>query len=263
MPSNTASFVDCANGTGGEQLPTYAHPPLIESWLGADFVAEPDRFEIDVAALRERLGPEWFGSWQSVQSESPNGDRQLGNVMNDRAIRITTRGFAFGWLGHQGERYPRYEAIRDGFVAVIDAVRSIGTVPNRNLVPQKWSVRYHNRIPRGTVWNFESDWNFFRLWNPILLQSVDESQKGMRSRWEFPLKDRSGTLTVKFRHEPNSELCSSDHLWVNIQVKGPSDQTDTGLFDGLDYGRSVVIRTFNELFTSDAKEFWGITQKSR
>ncbi len=247
-----------------EASPTeYVHPPLVESWLAVDFVEGRERFEMDAVALRERLGPEWFGSWQVVHDDFRADDQQLDNVIGDRAVRLTSRGFAFGWLGHGGEHYPRYEAIRDGFVATLDAVRDVARRGNRTLVPRRWSVRYINRIPRGTVWQTPGDWSFFRLWQPVPLKVLGIECEGYKGRWELPLEAERGTLTVKFRHGASDATDGLDDVWLTLQTKGPSDDADTALFDGLDYGREVIVRAFNELMSPDAKTYWGVTRRSR
>ena len=246
--------------------PEYAHPPLVESWLGVEFVEGRERFEVDATQLCERLGPEWFGSWRSVGDDSKSDDRQLVNVMGDRAVRLTTRGFAFGWLGNHGERYPRYETIRDGFVAALDAVRDVAHHAQSEILPRRWSVRYANRIPQGTVWMTPGDWSFFRLWQPVPLQSLGIGCEGYKARWEVPLDAERGTLSVKFRHEtdvrevPGSGL---DQAWITLQAKGPTDGCDAELFNGLDYGREVIVRSFNELITVDAKSYWGVSRRGR
>ena len=257
--------------------PEYAHPPLVESWLGVEFVEGRERFEVDATQLRERLGPEWFGSWQTIGDDSKSDDRQLSNVMGDRAVRLTARGFAFGWLGPQGERYPRYETIRDGFVATLDAVRDVAHHAQREIVPRRWSVRYANRIPQGTVWMTPGDWSFFRLWQPVPLKSLGIDCEGYKARWELPLDAERGTLTVKFRHEVEDHSADSrkqqdgrrgqgsglDQVWITLQTKGPTDGCDTELFEGLDYGREVIVRSFNELVTVDAKTYWGVSRRGK
>ena len=243
--------------------PEFAHPPLVECWLAVDFVEGKERFEVDATALRERLGPEWFGSWQVIEDDSKSDDRQLDNVMRDRAVRLTARGFAFGWLGHGGEHYPRYETIRDGFVATLDAARDVARNDNRELAPRRWSVRYVNRIPQGTVWMTPGDWSFFRLWQPVPLKILGIECDGYKGRWELPLEAERGTLTVKFRHGAVGMTDGLDDVWITLQTRGPIDGADTGLFDGLDYGREVIVRAFNELVSPEAKTYWGATRRSR
>lgn len=243
--------------------PTYEHPPLVESWLAVDFVEGKERFQTDLTALRERLGPEWFGSWQLVEEDSKSDDRQLDNVMRDRAVRLTTRGFAFGWLGHLGERYPRYETIRDGFVATLDAMRDVAGREGNPLTARRWSVRYVNRIPQGTVWMSPGDWSFFRLWQPVPLNSVRIESGGYKGRWELPLERERDALTVKFRHTSGTPTGEIDDVWLTLQAKGPTEGTDSSLFDGLDYGREVIVRSFSELVSIEAKSFWDATRRPR
>lgn len=248
--------------------PEYAHPPLVESWLAVEFVEGRDRFEVDAAHLRERLGPEWSGSWQTLGDDAKSEDQQIDNVMGDRAVRLTTRGFAFGWLGHQGEHYPRYETIRDGFVAALDAVRDVAHHAHKEIVPRRWSVRYVNRIPQGTVWMAPGDWSFFRLWQPVPLKSLGIGCEGYKARWEVPLDAERGSLTVKFRHDLEAGQASGHadglgQVWMTLQAKGPTDGDDAGLFEGLDYGREVIVRAFNELVTVDAKTYWGVARRTR
>lgn len=233
---------------GQEAPPTvYAHPPLVESWLGVEFADPIQATEADLLKLREKLGPEWPGKWNSV-----SGNRQLTNVMSDRAIRLTSHGFAFGWQGYSGERYPRYESIRDGFVTVLGAVQSmIGKVR----APQQWSVRYVNRVPQGTVWSTEADWGFFCLWQPTALQKLGVDATGFQAQWEFPLEAERGTLKIEFQHVPTDD---SENVWINLTASGPVEDEETGLFDGLDYGREVIVRGFNELVSPEAKTFWGV-----
>ncbi len=246
------------------QTPEYAHPPLVESWLAVDFVDGRERFSVDSAALRAQLGPEWSSSWKLVDEESLSEDRQLLNLMGDRAVRLTTRGFAFGWLGHQGEHYPRYETIRDGFVSALDAVCGVARERNHELIPQRWAVRYTNRIPRGTVWQTPEDWRFFRFWQPMPLAGLGIEATGYKGRWELPLANDLGTLTVKFRHAAGQSPDDLDAVWLTLQAKGRiNDDNDSGLFDGLDHGRELIVRAFNELVSSDAKAFWGVAPNSR
>ena len=246
----------------------YAHPPLIEAWLGVDFDVSTDFHEITASAWHDRLGPEWPVVWPSAgptdrPSLSATGsERQMRDVMGDRGIRFRREGFSFGWLGHNGSRYPRYEAIRDGFVATLDAVRDV--MPKLGS-PTRWTVSYVNKIPQGTVWSSPDDWSFFRLWQPIPLKKLNIEPAGFSGTWQFPLDDERGTLSIEFRHEPGGTPTNEDEsLWIRITASGPTDSHESSLFDGLDFGREMIVRSFGELVTPHAKQFWGasLTRKS-
>jgi uncharacterized protein (TIGR04255 family) len=249
---------------GPDPVPAvYAHPPLVESWLGVDFAEPVELVSSDADALRAALGPEWLGTWQNFfDGPVPHG-RQLTNVMGDRALRLTPRGFSFGWLGYGGERYPRYESVRDGFVAVLDAVRTLAGRGGRTPVPQRWSVRYVNRIPRGTVWSSPGDWTFFALWQPGPLQGLGIDPAGFQARWDLPLDAERGNLAIEFRHASAETTDETDNVWLTLTTSGPVDNAETGLFDGLDYGREVIIRSFNELVSAEAKTYWGVRPRGR
>ena len=236
----------------------YAHPPLVESWLGIDFAADVALSAADAESLRGALGPEWPGTWTEFSSDKVVQRRQLTNVMGDRALRLTSRGFSFGWLGYGGERYPRYESVRDGFVAVLVGLRTLAGRDGKTPVPQRWSVRYVNRIPRGTVWSTPGDWTFFALWQAGPLKGLGIDPAGFQARWDLPLEAERGNLTIEFRHDCTEMTDETDSVWMTLTTSGPVDNADTSLFDGLDYGREVIVRSFNELVSTEAKSFWGV-----
>ena len=254
-----------------EQPPDFAHPPLIEVWLGLELALPSDFTLIEAAQWRNRLGPEWLGAWESIgaaERHSPGTtlvERQLRNVMGDRAIRFRAEGFSFGWLGYDGCLYPRYEAIRDGFVATLDAVRDVAPTLGQ---PFRWTVSYVNRIPQGTVWNTDADWTFFKLWQPGPLQKLKLATKGFAGRWQYPLDAGRSELTIELSHETAASVLrdtvlrdpvqrDTESLWLRITTVGAIESDETSLFDGMDYGRETIVRAFSELVTTDARQFWG------
>lgn len=247
---------------GSSELPhEFAHPPLIEAWIGVEFSAGVDFQTIEAAEWRRRFGPEWSAAWQSIRANEHHApgiariERQLCTVMNDRAVRFGDHGFSFGWMGHTGGIYPRYEAIRDGFVATLDAVKDL--VP-RIGSPIRTTVSYLNRIPQGTVWTTLDDCSFCRLWQPNPFSKLKIGKEGFAGLWRFPQESNGGTLTIELIDERDQNGLS---LWLWLTASGPADAEESSLFDGLDNGREIVVRAFNELVTSDAKEYWGVAPR--
>lgn len=243
----------------------YAHPPLVECWLETNLSEGSVLTPADFAALIARLGPEWP---QRRAYPSATGELRLTNTMGDRVLRLSSDGFGFGWLGHGGERYPRYEAVRDGFVAVLDLLRDIVGQRAGEFTPAHWAVRYVNRIPCGTVWSTAGDWSFFRLWQPHVLNSLGVEPTGFQGRWDLPLEGERGHLTIQFRHDLTasqdaSSLDGTNIVWIELTASSTADDSETSLFDGLDYGREVIVRSFNELVSAEAKEYWGVAQPVR
>lgn len=252
--------------------PLYDHPPLVECWLQATAISclPPGTSGCDLkwdvppavptqdeaSALQKRLGPEWPGQWTRSQSDAGMPCLQLTNSMADRALRLIPGGFAFGWLGHGGERYPRYETVRDGFVLVLDAIRTVAKSAGRDWSPRSWTVEYVNRIPQGTVWTNVGDWSFFKLWRQTSLTGIHYAD--FRGRWELPLEATSGRLSVEFRHAGGATADEPDSIWIKLTATGPILDAETSLFDGLDSGREIIVRNFNELVSDDAKNYWGV-----
>ena len=247
--------------SGPDEVPVvYDHPPLVEAWLVVNFQEGGESLAKNATALRERLGPEWSERWREAPHLASPAGLQLTNVMGDRALRLNQHGFAFGWLGHGGERYPRYESVRDGFVAVLDAVRSLDA--DTVQVPRHWEVRYVNRIPQGTVWSTPDDWSFFSLWNVQSMKSLGIDPVGAQAQWQLPLDCERGTLIVEFRHQQDS-VETGDCVWINLHVSGAVEEGESGLFDGFDFGREVIVRSFNELVSPVAKSYWGVASRPR
>lgn len=249
---------------GASELPLeFAHPPLIEAWLGVEFGSAVDLHTIESAEWRRRLGPEWSAVWQTIGPDEHHApgtvavERQLCTVMKDRAIRLGNRHFSFGWLGHEGCIYPRYEAIRDGFVATLDAIREL--LPDVG-PPVRSTVSYLNRIPQGTVWNTSDDWSFFRLWQPNPLARLKIGQEGFVGFWRYCLEQERSAMTVELTHEQEDD---GQSLWLRLTATGPTHADDSSLFDRLDQNRETIVRSFSELVTSDAKEYWGVSSRKK
>ena len=70
----------------------------------------------------------------------------------------------------------------------------------------------------------------------------------MRQKGRIPQKER---LPLR----PVDEI---ENVWINLTARGPVEDAETGVFDGLDYGREVIVRSFNDLVSPDAKKYWGV-----
>lgn len=223
-----------------------------------DFVPGIEWADSETDALQSELGPEWPDTWQEFPDADHQSIRQLTNVMGDRALRLEPDGFCFGWLGYGGERYPRYESVRDGFVAILDRIRAVADRRGTTAEPKRWSVRYLNRIPRGTVWATPGDWAFFTLWQPNLLSGLRIDPIGFRAHWDLRLENERGNLAIEFQHIPADQLDEAENVWMTLIASGPIGDSDASLFDGLDHGREVIVRSFSELVSDDAKTYWGV-----
>lgn len=229
-------------------LPDYEHPPVVEVVLCVHWESPlADAGEI-ARNLQLALGAEW-----TVAPEAEHGVWTLNNLLQDGRIRLGRQALSVSWLGYEGGRYPHYESLRDSFVAAWVALQGCRS----ELKAAAWSVGYINRIPQGTVWQTPADWTFCRLLPPphVPLSATGVGQLSLR--WTWPLRDDRGELTADASLGPAVEgqpVC----LWLSLRSAGPATDCETGLLDGLDFGRQTIVRTFRELMTPEANAYWGL-----
>lgn len=233
----------------------YEHPPLVEAWLSVEFAAP---LPVDAAArLRGLLGPEWPGQTGStMESKRGAGDEprvQFTNAIGDRGVRVERSRLSFGWLGYQGERYARYEAVRDGLVALLACARSLN--PDLDLVATRWGVEYRNRIPRGTVWSTVGEWDFVTLWSVAAWKNLGADPAGLRVQWQSPLERPGNSFTVEMSHHAGTGNEDGECVWLTLSAEGPVSRPES-LLDGMDHGRAVIVRRFNALVSPAAKAYW-------
>jgi hypothetical protein len=241
-------------------LPEYAHPPIVAATLGVFFRHPRAIFETGLKEYQERLGPEWLGEWEEVAADAavPSADfglttsgRQLKNVLSDRAVRVDALHFAFTWLGTADARYPRYENLRDGFVAAWDLWAEQNHLSTADLC--KWGVRYLNQIPQGTVWQTPADWSFFRL-RPV----ADGLAERMTSaRWVLQTRELPEGLAVDWTAASGPGSLEPPCLWIGLTACGEAGD----LLDGMDLGRAMIVQTFSELMSPAANAYWGLRRR--
>ena len=72
-------------GFGSSEQPTdFAHPPLIEVWLGLELASPSDFTMIEAAQWRNRLGPEWLGTWHLIGAAERHSP---GTTLVERQLR--------------------------------------------------------------------------------------------------------------------------------------------------------------------------------
>lgn len=230
-------------------LPTYAHPPIVLSRLTA---AWSTPLEFDTAlqrALMTELSPTW-----RLPTGSTGTSWQLSNVLRDQQGQLTPTELDFRWNG-DGGAYPHYESVRDGFVVLWDALgRCCEQLDRSPPAPTAWTVRYRNRIPQGTVWNDLAAANFFRLLPSSRAVLPEFALDQLHANWEFRLTDPAVALTVTLSTEGRSTPAA---LLLELTCRGSITPGEATLFEGFDTGRRVIVRTFGQLMTPQAGEYWG------
>lgn len=246
-------------------LPEYAHPPIVAATLGVHF---DDVEAIPPALLSEyqkQLGPEWIGKWSeaSATATNPHIDTglvaqgfELKNVLNDRVLRVSPQHLAFTWLGTEDGRYPRYENLRDGFVAAWDLWGEL--LPAAKESNKRWAVSYLNRIPQGTVWQRATDWSFCNL---LAVSPRSIIERMMSARWQFQVPEVEEGLVAEWWLESLGTETSTSSIWLRLLAEGIVNHESSSPLDGMDAGRSAIVRTFSDLMSPAANAYWGLRRR--
>lgn len=252
--------------TGRPSLPEYAHPPLVAATLGVYLREAMDITPQSLAEYQGQLGPEWIGDWTERPLDSVDGVAdaglmsggwQLRNVLHDRVIHISQRHFAFTWLGTADTRYPRYENVRDGFVAAWDCFAEQQRTRVKDL--KQWAVCYLNRIPQGTVWQNPKEWSFFRLMpdSPRLLEQLTSAHWLLKT----PGVDEGLSIDWNFQSAPGSADDST--IWLRLTARGSVGVESSAVLDGMDAGRAAIVQTFSDLLSPAANAYWGLRRREK
>lgn len=217
----------------------YAHPPLVQVTLA--LMRKGDAVEPASASV---LGPDWRESTS----------RCFINALGDRRVCCDDHQFTFSWLGHDGSRYPRYETIRDGFLA---AWRQWGQYTFADELHPKATPRisYDNRIPRGTVWQTPEDWSFFKLL-PSTTSTLLGEAKNTHGATTFTLQDDPGKLAVRWTflsQEQPVPVMDISLEYIGLETDQPEE-----FWEAFDRGRDRIVRAFPLLMSDPANRYWGL-----
>ena len=267
--------------------PSYEQPPVVETVLGVQFDRLPSLKNAQVGAFWKSLdtsewptivdapplppqsevftkAAKWAKGIQLQLSQDSSSRLQIKSKDDDRMIQVQNGRLHFNWLGKGGDKYPRYEKVREGFVSTLE--RFIDFLAEENIgdfQPNQWEVTYVNHIPQGTVWKTPDDWGFFRPLGslPTIENLVDgESFSG---EWHFVIPGQRGRLHVHWQHALGSTSDEEDREYVRLTftARGPMQQSENDIaavLDGLDLGRETIVRSFEKLMSDDANQYWGL-----
>jgi hypothetical protein len=248
------------------RLPHYGHPPLVEVSLGLRWSmagALDDRLR---HALLDRLGPAWqlsppAESTHSALSQSWNqpGTR-FQSVLGEQRLDVNAEGFEYTWDGRQGELYPHYETVRDGFVVTLDAWCDCVTASGAAAPTySSWKATYLNRIPQGTVWNSFTDCAFLRLLAP--LPSGLPRLERLEGHWQFGLDRDDAVMSCDLKTTAGTTRDPRACLWLRLSCTGGIDGQDSSVLEGLDYGRHTIVGTFRQMMSPAANAFWELAKE--
>ncbi|MBI4716804.1 MAG: hypothetical protein HY763_03290 [Planctomycetes bacterium] len=278
-----------ATRTVNAQLPSFRHPPVVETVLGVQFARIDGFTNAHLGAFWKYLvnelegGPrdwlrtsdapplpdtfETFGAsdkWTAAlaasvaQSDAPRR-LQIRNATNDRMIQVQSTRLHYNWVGTAGDTYPRYTRIRPEFDRVLSSFgaylrgESLG-----ELRANQWEVTYVNHIPKGSVWDNPGDWSglFPTLPGPAASIST-ASFESFGGQWHYEICPKLGRLHVDIRHGRRNTVKQEELLVMTLTARGPVDES-VPLNRGLELGHETIVRSFAELTAPEAHAVWEI-----
>lgn len=265
------------------RLPEFGKPPVTEVVLGVQFDLLSGFTNGHLGAFWKSLAGDWpitddapalpqeferFGDEQQMVqlglirfslSQTPASRLRIWNRDKDRMIQIQNGRLHYNWLGEEGQEYVRYPTVKGELLDVLESLRTfVRREKLGELRPNQWEVTYVNHLPRGTVWNTPADWS--RVFSssvclPTKLSTA--SMEGVNAEWHYALDGDLGRLHVQLQHawrDAKERQKREEILIFKLTARGPTVETDAGA--GLDFGRSVIVSTFQEVASVDARKYW-------
>lgn len=269
-----------------EPLPDYERPPLVEAIVGVQFDRLPIFKNGHLGVFWKTLSQEKWpaiadapllpplferfaesAKWaeagaQFMLTQDPTSRLQIKNKGGDQMIQIQNGRLHFNWLGEAQKKYPRYDAVREGFVNALEGfIRFIEQEKLDSFRPNQWEVTYLNHIVKGTVWHAPSDWTFFRPLGNV--PSVHDMILGesFHGEWSFVIPPDRGRLHVQWQHGLRGGPEQKEVVILTLTARGPLDPhkpTVDSVLEGLDLGHETIVRSFKKLMSPEANQYWGL-----
>lgn len=256
------------------------NPPIVELVISAQFATERPvdttklvlfwneylRAEYPVASEAPAIEDtfEKFGDnvrWQQPSirlnlETTPQLRFQFTSSARDRMVQLQPTRLILNWVRKE-EAYPRFSTLREEFSRrftswqTFAAGQDIGEV-----VPNQWELCYVNFIPRGELWKTPDEWH--RV-SSLFVDSVSDFEplvlEDRTFQWRMRLPDARGRITLSVGQVKNSD--GQLGMQLVILARGPAS-TDAEVVDRLQTAHDEIIKLFDRLATTEAKEHWGM-----
>jgi len=267
-----------------QHLPKFRNPPVVETVLGVQFDPLPKFGNAHLGAFWKRLDGDWpdvsdmpslepeferFGEgkgWLAAGlklklSQSPESRLQIRNGNNDRMIQVQNGRLHYNWLGHEGKPYPSFEQVEPDFQKALAAFRQfLAQESLGELRPNQWEVTYVNHIPKGSVWNDPRDWvGLFPSLAALPPKASSVRLESFGGQWHYEIEPQRGRLHVNLVHGWRRKPVEQEILDLKLTARGPVKPADEGgpsLDEGLCIGHETIVRSFTELTSAEAHEYW-------
>ncbi len=269
-----------------ELLPSYRTPPLVEVVLGVQFEPLPGlgvarlgqywttlgsayphtRHVAPLTPVFERFGADAFGQGPpGIQIDLGSPLPRLWCIAADESqlVQVQADRFLFNWRRSRDEQlYPRYPILRDRFAeeyekfAAFVEREALGSVQ-----ANQCEVAYINHLVDGDGWSGFSDLQGkLKLLRSAASSSVLGRPEQVRAEFAFLFPDEHeprGRLRVRFEQGRRLED-GRNMMALDLSARGaPTSPGIVQVLDFLDMGRSMIVRSFDDLVEEGLQRAWG------
>jgi uncharacterized protein (TIGR04255 family) len=274
VPSSAINFMP-------DPLPKFDRPPVVETVLSAQFSRLPKFRTAHAGVFREsHLGKDWdtleeqpriddfferFGEerkWGPMAglrlTTSQEAQRtQIVGTDPTRMIQIQDSRFIYNWKSSSIGLYPSYAATKQEFDRLYTRFRDfVATYKLGDLEENQWEVSYVNQIKKGGLWNSPDDWISIFPW--LVPPKGYLPPDGVQTNWDLVIPENRGRLHVTLYYG-RTTMDGPEAILLNLVARGPVS-SGFSIFDGFNIGHEAIVRSFTDMTTPRAHEFWERTQ---
>ena len=270
------------------ESPEFTNPPVVETALGVQFVPISGLGSAHFGAFWESLGAEWKGQvldapplalqherfgdgglplarFELALVNEPRIRLKFRNQDRTRMVQVQNGRLHLNWIRtDEHPQYPRYRVLSAEFAKLwaqwVEFLQRSSFSP---MTPDQWEVTYVNRIPKGEGWNSASDWP--GVLSNVLGPGLPDDAAGVRFEsaegvWRFRIKPDVGRLHIEVGARPPTEQGGLDSLLIKITARGPIDNENPAVLEGLNFGHAAIVNAFAGITSPSMHERWGRTR---
>jgi len=263
-------------------LPDFSNPPVVETVLSVQFdrlaTVHSAHFGLYWNEIQERFPkteergelppaverqPELLAPGVGIQFEAleapPTPRFWFINEDGTELIQLQRDRFIKNWrkVG-EGDKYPRYERVREGFERDFSGFRDFAARHGLGTIHiNQCEVTYINHIVAGEGWKTHADIsNVFTVWQQPTTPFPGAAQD-VTFRAKFPILDSNGAFAGRLYATMQSVVRLTDGAPMFVLDLTARGQIGEGT-DFFDLGRKWIVRSFKELTTLEMHRVWGI-----
>jgi len=258
-------------------LPDFEAPPIAEVVLGVNFTIGDSLKVYHIGLYRDRIKSEFPGfqeqpplPGQPLPGQDEQGFRFIAGPLplprcwfldetGTKLIQLQADRFIHNWRKVTGEeKYPRYEAIRDEFVARWDEFCGfLGDQGVSKPILNACELAYVNHISKESCWTEPKDLGrLFSFLATDMSGGAGHTLESVQCGLRFKLPGGNGHLNVSMtpavRKQDQQEI-----LRFDLSARGAMESGEEAqLLKWFDGARETIVRVFTGLTTEEAHACW-------